>query len=131
MYNDAEIQDAANYWISFAEKKALLVAEYEGIPCGLVNLYLQSSKKLAHHALLAIIVSEKLRGKGVGTALLEGIKQRAKETFRMEMLLLEVYDKNPAIRLYERCGFRKYGFQKQFIREPNQYVGKHLMQLDL
>ena len=131
MCNDLEVEDAAKYWISFAEKKALLVAEVEGVPCGLINLYVQESKKLAHHALMAIIVKSAMRGKGVGTLLIEQIKRRAKETFHMEMLLLEVYDGNPAIRLYERMGFKQYGSHRGFIKEEWGYVDKHLMQVDL
>lgn len=130
MCNDLEIEDAANYWVSFATKKALLTIECEGEPAGMINLYLQPSEKLKHHALLAIIVKKSMRGKGLGTLLLEAIKKRAKE-LGLEFLQLEVYEGNPAIRLYKRSGFKEFGFQKRFIKEKNTYIGKHFMQMDL
>ncbi len=127
MCNDAEIEDAANYWISFANKGALLTAEYEGAVCGIINLYIQQEEKLKHHALLAIIVAEEMRGKGVGKALLQAIEERAKK-LQIEILHLEVYDQNPAIYLYEKMGFIKFGEHAEFVRDKMRYVTKHCMQ---
>jgi len=53
----------------------------------------------------------------------------AKERFKIEFLHLEVYEGNPAIRLYQRLGFEQYGFQRQFVKdEDGKYLGKILMQ---
>ncbi len=123
-----EIEDAARIWISYWKHKAVLVALWDGVPCGIVNLYLQPYSKMAHQCLLAIIVDEKYRNKGVGTRLLQDLMKLAKERFQLEFLHLEVYDGNPAIHLYKRLGFEQYGFQKHFIKEQGRYIGKILMQ---
>ena len=52
----------------------------------------------------------------------------AKEEFHIELLHLEVYEGNPAIRLYERFGFVKYGEHPHFIKEEGRYLSKILMQ---
>lgn len=126
-----EIEDAARIWVSYAKYNAVLTALWDGVPCGIANLYLQPYQKLAHQSLFAIIVDEKYRGKGVGTKLMEELIKLAKEQFKLEMMHLEVYDKNPAIRLYERLGFKKYGIQRRFIKDQGHYIGKILMQKSL
>jgi putative acetyltransferase len=128
MLNDREIEDAVRIWMGYCKYEATLTAEWEGKPCGMANLYLQPYKKLAHQCLFAIIVEESYRGKGIGTALLQDLMKLAKEKFRIEMLHLEVYEGNPAIHLYQRLGFKEFGFQKHFIKEKGEYLGKIFMQ---
>jgi GNAT superfamily N-acetyltransferase len=54
---------------------------------------------------LSIAVSAGARGNGVGTALLRALIDRAR-TSGVEALSLSVETENPALRLYERVGFR-------------------------
>lgn len=126
-----EIEDAARIWLSYAKFGAVITAVYDGVPCGIANLYIQPYKKLAHQSLFAIIVDEKFRGKGIGTQLLNEILSLAKENFKMDFVHLEVYEGNPAIRLYERSGFTQYGVQKHFIKDQTGYRAKIMMQKKL
>ena len=61
-----EIEDAARIWVSYSKYNAVLTALWDGVPCGIANLYLQPYKKMSHQCLFAIIVDEKYRGKGIG-----------------------------------------------------------------
>ena len=123
-----EVEDAARIWISYAEKGAVLTALWDGVPCGITNLYLQPYKKLAHQCLFAIIVDEKVRGRGVGKQLLEALIALGRDKFHLKMIHLEVYEGNPAIHLYQKMGFKEYGVQRHFIKEPTRYLAKVLMQ---
>lgn len=125
-----EIEDAARIWLSYRQFDAVLTAVVDGVPSGIANLYLQPYKKLAHQCLFAIIVDEKVRGKGVGTQLLEALIALAKEK-QIELIHLEVYEGNPAIRLYERFGFERYGIQRHFVKDSSGYKAKILMQKKL
>jgi putative acetyltransferase len=89
---------------------------------------LQPYKKLAHQCLFAIIVDEQYRGKGVGTELMNALMLMAKNSFQIELLHLEVYEGNPARRLYERMGFTQYGIQRHFVKDQGKYLPKVLMQ---
>jgi putative acetyltransferase len=126
-----EIEDAARICMSYSKFGATITSLWESVPCGIANLYLQPYKKLAHQCLLAIIVDEKYRGKGVGTRLLEELTDLAKQRFKIELLHLEVYEGNPAIRLYQRLGFREYGVQRRFVKDEGKYLNKILMQKKL
>ncbi len=123
-----EIEDAARIWMSYSKHHAVLTALWDGVPCGVANLYLQPYQKMSHQCLFAIIVDEKLRGRGVGGALLKELMALAKERFKLEFLHLEVYQGNPAINLYRRLGFQEYGIHPRFMKDQGKYIDKILMQ---
>ncbi len=131
MFDEREVDDAVRIWVSYAKYEACFTAEWEGVPCGIANFYLQPYKKLAHQCLFAIIVAEKFRNKGIGTALLSHLVKTGKEKFKIETLHLEVYEGNPAIHLYQRMGFKEYGVEPKFIKEKGEYISKIMMQKHL
>lgn len=129
MFDAIEIDDAVARWIGFSRYKCSLTATKDGIPCGLCTLYLQPYRKLAHQCEFGIIVSPEMRGVGVGTLLINNLIHLAKENFHIELLHLQVYSENPAIRLYQRLGFREFGRQTHWIKESDSfYVGRVFME---
>ncbi|MCB1114707.1 MAG: GNAT family N-acetyltransferase [Chlamydiia bacterium] len=132
MVDTAEAEDATNRWIGFARWRCSLTATRDGVPIGITTLYLQPYKKLAHQCEFGIIVSDKERGKGVGTYLLKSLMALAKETFKIELLHLQVYAGNPATRLYERLGFKEFGRQNEWIKElDGSYTARIFMEKNL
>ncbi len=128
MCNELEIDDAVRRWISFSRVRSSLTAELNGVPCGIVTLYVQAYKKLMHQSEFGIIVASGMRGKGIGSFLLRSLMRLAKEQFQLELLHLQVYAENPAIRLYKRFGFREFGRQTHWIKETDRYVGRIFME---
>lgn len=132
MVDQREVEDSARIWFSHIKYNAVLSAVYDGVLCGSGVLYVQPFKKFAHQCLFAIIIDEKYRNKGIGTVLMEELTALAKQRFQIEVLHLEVYDGNPAVSLYERLGFTKYGVHKKFLKEEDgKYRDKILMQKNL
>ncbi len=117
MEGDKEIEDSVRIWLEYIKKGAALTALWNGEPCGMTVLYIQPFQRIAHTCLFSIIVQEDKRGLGVGTILLEELMSLAKKTFQIEILHLEVYDGNPAKRLYEKLGFIPFGVQECFTKE--------------
>lgn len=129
MADGVEIEDAVLRWIAFSRYKCSLTAVSGGIPCGIATLYLQPYRKLAHQCEMGIIVGPDFRNKGIGGELMKNVSHLAKEYFHIELLHLQVYAKNPAIRLYERCGFREFGCQTHWIKElDGSYTGRIFME---
>lgn len=129
MKDVVEIEDGVNRWIGFARYRCSLTATMDGVPCGIATLYLQPYRKLAHQCEFGIIVAPGFRNRGIGTDLIKNIIHLGQTYFNIELLHLQVYAKNPAIRLYERCGFHQFGYQKHWIKEDEgKYVGRVFME---
>jgi GNAT superfamily N-acetyltransferase len=56
---------------------------------------------------IAMAVREDWRGRGIGATLLAHLAGMAAEDGRWTGLCLSVREDNPAVRLYERCGYRR------------------------
>jgi len=127
-----EVDDAVQRWVAFHKYKCSWTAVYHGVPCGITTLYLQPYRKLAHQCEFGILVGGGFRGKGIGSALMRHMMTMAKEKFRIDLLHLQVYAENPAMRLYKRFGFREFGRQTCWIREGDEkgsaYVGRIFME---
>lgn len=129
MYDEVEIDDAVGRWIGFARYKCSLTATMNGEPCGLITLYLQPYRKLAHQCEFGIIVGPQYRNKGIGSHLIKNAIHLAKNFFNIELLHLQVYAENPANRLYQRWGFKEFGRQNQWIKEaPGDYRARVFME---
>jgi putative acetyltransferase len=126
-----EIEDAVRIWMGYSKYEAAFTAYVDGVPAGMSTLYLQPYQKFAHQCLFAIIVDEKYRNKGVGKALIEHMSEKAKSQFNIEVLHLEVYEGNPAYRLYHRMGFEEFGRHPRFIKIGDEYLDKIMMQKKL
>ena len=129
MSNMQEIEDSVNICMNYVRYKALLTAEYKNNPCGIACLYLQGFKKFAHQCLFVIVLDKEYRNKGIGKKLMQELMDLAKNRFKIEILHLEVYEKNPAIKFYEKLCFEKYGYQDKFVKlKDGSYLGKIFMQ---
>jgi ribosomal protein S18 acetylase RimI-like enzyme len=130
--NPREIEDAVKIWVGYKEQKSAFTACLDGVACGMAVIYVHRYKKLKHQALFAIILDKNFRGKGIGSQLIEYLKKVGQENFGLEILHLEVYEGNPAQKLYERLGFKEYGRQPFFLKESSGiYRTKINMQLEL
>lgn len=125
MDGELEIEDAVARWISFYRYKCSLTALIEGEPCGLATLYLQPYRKLAHQCEFGVLVAPEWRNKGIGSHLINSLMHLAKKRFKIELLHLQVYAGNPAIRLYQRFGFREFGRQTHWLKEQHQDAQGH------
>ncbi len=128
MFDEVEVEDAVNRWISFYRYKCSLTATIDGVPVGLATLYLQPYRQLAHQCEMGIVVGDDNRGKGIGSLLMTSLMQLAKDNFRIELLHLQVYAENPAVRLYKRFGFREFGRQTHWVKEDGVYLGRVFME---
>lgn len=132
MIDEVEIEDSVQRWIGFSRYRCGLTAVVDGTPVGLAALYLHPYRKLAHQCEFGIIVSPQWRNRGIGALLIKELEKLAKETFKIEVLHLQVYDHNPARRLYERLGFVPFGYQAKWLKEPEfGFIGRTFMEKEL
>lgn len=132
MQDQIEIEDAANRWVGFSRYRCSLTAVKSEVPIGICTLYLQPYRKLMHQSEFGIIVAPSHRGLGIGARMLKALFELAKRDFAISLMHLQVYEGNPAIRLYERMGFREFGRQDKWIKERDDtYRGRIFMEKEL
>lgn len=131
METSLETTDTINRWLGYIPFNSCLTITSNGIPCGMALFWLHFYRKQRHQALVTIIVDPKFRGQGVGTELFHTLLHVGKTYLKLKMVHLEVYEGNRAISLYERFGFKKIGFQKKWVKDKGEYIGRIIMQRDL
>lgn len=112
--NEKEREIIAKNWIGYYRYKASLTAVYKGEPIGFSTLLLMPYKKVAHLAMVQIIVDENYQKRGVGTSLLKNIEHLATKQFSLDSVHFEVMKDSPIekllinasyIPLFEQDGF--------------------------
>ncbi|KHK57379.1 GCN5 family acetyltransferase [Ralstonia sp. A12] len=94
---------------------------------GMVGFKQQTGAKDAHKGFVwGFYVAPEVRGRGVGTALVDGIVAAA--TGVVEQLTLSVVHTNAAaLALYQRCGFDTYGIEPRALKSAAGYADEVLM----
>jgi ribosomal protein S18 acetylase RimI-like enzyme len=93
---------------------------------GTVALEYSASAKVRHSAgLIAMVVREHARGRGIGRALVDVALAHAAQRPGVEVVRLTVTEGNhAALRLYREAGFTAWGTQPMAILTPSGYKGK-------
>jgi GNAT superfamily N-acetyltransferase len=125
--SEDEIERAARFVFSFVPQQVVLTAECDDQPCGIAGLVLPGYRKIRHQAEFSLIVAESHRNLGIGSLLLEALLVRGKIWHELRLVLLEVFEGNPARSLYQRLGFVDFGFQPFYINMDGKFLGRHLM----
>lgn len=118
---EKEINDAIQCWIGFSRYSSSITATLKGVPCGIGTLFLMPYKKVAHHCLFKIVVDPKHQRKGIGTSLLKNLKHLAKNYFHLDLMHIEVFEKNPLIQLLEKHDFHEFARQERYVKDQNGY----------
>lgn len=100
-----------------------------GILVGNMTLIREASKKMNHRGtIVAVYVRDSVRGKGVASSILEALLEYAQNWDGLEQVYLMVVSVNePAIKLYSRFGFEKYGTDYRSMKVDGRYIDEDLM----
>ena len=108
-----------------------IVAELDGSVCGHCMVRRRSGRFERHIAELAIIVSNTVRGVGIGRSMIATAVDWCRAV-RVAKLELSVFpDNTGAIALYRRCGFIDEGMRRGAVRLPQGERDLLLMALDV
>ncbi len=81
-----------------------------------------------HVGEIGMAVRDDWQGKGVGAALMQAATDLAEKWLNLSRLELEVYtDNEPAVKLYQKFGFKIEGTAVNFAFRDGQYVDVYLM----
>lgn len=125
---EKELENAVQCWIGFARYQSSLTVTLDGVPCGLGTLFLMPYRKVAHHCIFKLVVDPRYQRQGIGRSLLKNLKHLAKNYFRLELIHIEVFDRNPLIHLLLQEGFSEFARQEDFVKEGDKYLARVLYQ---
>lgn len=102
------------HWLT-TENRALLVAEAEGVVTGYILIIYHPGTRLARIYSLAVLPWH--RGHGIAKALLIAGEREAREDGRLYLRLEVSVDNAPAIKLYEKLGFQRFGLYRDYYQD--------------
>lgn len=103
-----------------------------GVLVGMAVVVREERKKARHRAhLFSVYVAPEARRSGVGQALVEAAIEAARELGAEQLELAVSAGNAPALGLYERLGFRRWGLQPRAIRVDGRDLDEIWMALAL
>ncbi|BBP63521.1 N-acetyltransferase [Pseudomonas sp. Cab53] len=124
-----------NWWESrLTSRLDVVLGAFEaGQLVGMVGLALEPRAKARHKAILfGLYVSAAHGRQGLGQQLLQAALDEARRHTFLRLVQLTVTAGNdPAVKLYQRCGFVLYGLEPMAIRVDDEYFDKIHMWLEL
>ena len=123
-----ESRDAIKARLDHADvRRRRLVAIVDGQIVGMLSLH-QGEGRRAHTGEFGLFVHDDFAGRGVGRKLVEACIDLADNWLGLTRIELSVFvDNNPAIALYESCGFEREGIARKFGLRDGQFVDAHYM----
>lgn len=136
----------ADYWKNFnhplkhwedmlamqADESIIFVAEHENRLIGMTGISRGSSPKTRHGAWIwGVYVSGEWRGLHIAEEIIRSCLAWARARDIVLAKLGVVTVNAPAIRCYERCGFKTYGTEPRAVLYEGKYYDEYLMSIDL
>lgn len=114
------------------EREIVFFAEMQGKLVGMTGIYRASGRKQAHSATVwGVYVAPELRGLHIAEALIRACLDWGREHGVIIARLGVAADNQAAIRCYERCGFKIYGFEEKSGFYEGRYLDEYLMDCSL
>jgi len=104
------------HWLTTdTDHRALLLAENELGLAGYILIIYHPGTRLAR--IYSLAVDPRQRNSGIAQALIIQGEQTARDDGRLYLRLEVNVDNTPAIRLYEKLGYRKFGFYRDYYQD--------------
>ena len=129
--SESDVKIFARNWAGFARYSASLTAIYGKETIGMVTLFLMPYVKVAHLAMVYIVVKKGYRNKGVGRSLLKNINHLARTKFKLESLHVEIFEGCPLEHVLPKVGYKKIITQENFVELDNKMKARLIYEVDL
>lgn len=128
---EADITIFARNWAGFARYKSSITATYKGEIVGCATIFLMPYSKVAHLAMMYMVVAKKFQGMGFGNSILKNINHLAKTRFKLDSLHVEVFEGSPIEHILPKSGYKKIISQDNFVELDGKMYGRAIYEVDL
>lgn len=114
-------------WLERASSPYGFLAVANGVPLGIMGTYIpdESGERVAY--IVGVFVAREARGKGTGSKLLAAVLEELKKDPTIRSVKLTVNrGQTPAVRLYEKFGFRVVGEETRFMGDGKEHTEYHM-----
>jgi diamine N-acetyltransferase len=103
-------------WFATTDMKSFMVGDREGV------VALSHLDLIARKCEFSIMITPENRCKGLGTIALRELLDHAFNDLNMNMVYSDVFEDNPALKLYDQLGFRRYGKLPNWYWKDGKYI---------
>lgn len=115
-YTEEQENDMIRTYLAHPDK-IIIVPECEGKIVGMLDFTVGSRRRNSHTGDFGTSLLPEFHGHGIGEGMLRSLLGWARENPRVERVSLRVHSKNePAIRLYQKVGFREEGRELRGVK---------------
>lgn len=93
--------------------------------CGLTDIDLVNQR-----AEFSLYIGPKFHGLGYGTKALKELLKVGFNRYPLNSIWGEVFDNNPAMKIFEKIGFAKEGIRKEFYFRDGKFIDAHLISIN-
>lgn len=127
---DSDVNIFVRNWAGFARYQASLTATYKGEVIGMATIFLMPYVKVAHLAMIYVVVKDGFRNKGVGTSLIKNINHLAKTKFKLESLHIEVYEGSTIEPVLIKNGYKEIIKQRNFVELDGKMYARKIFEVE-
>ncbi|MCH9620941.1 MAG: hypothetical protein S4CHLAM20_03500 [Chlamydiia bacterium] len=128
---DSDVKIFVRNWAGFSRYQCSLTATYENQVIGMATIFLMPYVKVAHLAMLYVIVKKEFQQKGVGTSLMKNINHLAKTKFKLDSLHLEIFEGCQIEPLLLKSGYKEVFVQENFVELDDKLKSRKVFEVDL
>ena len=128
---ESDVKIFARNWAGFSRYSASLTAIYGKETIGMATLFLMPYVKVAHLAMMYVVVEKKYRNRGVGRSLLKNINHLARTKFKLESLHVEIFEGCPLEHILPKAGYEKIVTQENFVELDHKMKARMIYEVNL
>lgn len=129
--SESDVNIFVRNWAGFARYNASLTAVYKNQVIGQATIFLMPYVKVAHLAMMYMVVKKEFRNKGVGRSLLKNINHLAKTKFSLDSLHVEIFEGCPIEELLLKEGYQQIIYQENFVELPEGLKARKVYEVNL
>ncbi len=129
--SDTDMNVFVRNWAGFARYNCSLTAVYKNEIVGIATIFLMPYVKVAHLAMMYMVVKKEFRNKGIGRSLIKNINHLAKAKFHLDSMHVEIFEGCPIEKLLQTSGYKEVFFQENFVEFDEGMAGRKVYEIDL